>query len=42
MIRIRISNEALDDLDDGFWFYEAQDPGMGDYLPSRSVPTSTA
>jgi hypothetical protein len=29
MIRIRISSEALDDLDDGFWFYEAQDVGLG-------------
>lgn len=32
MIRIRISSEALDDLDDGFWFYEAQDAGVGDYF----------
>lgn len=35
MIKIRISNEALDDLADGFWFYEAQDEGLGDYFASQ-------
>lgn len=31
MIRIRISDEALHDLNDGFLFYEAQQSGLGDY-----------
>ncbi len=35
MIGIRISNEALDDLDEGFWFYEAQEAGLGDYFASQ-------
>ncbi len=35
MISIRISDEALDDLDDGFWFYEAQETGLGDYFASQ-------
>ena len=35
MIRIRISDEALADLDEGFWFYEAQDEGLGDYFSSQ-------
>lgn len=35
MIKIRISNEALDDLADGFWFYEAQEAGLGDYFSSQ-------
>ena len=30
MIRIQISDEALEDLDEGFWFYEAQEAGLGD------------
>jgi plasmid stabilization system protein ParE len=34
MIRIRISNEALDDLDEGYWFYESQESGLGDYFAS--------
>ncbi len=34
MIRIRISEEALDDLDDGYWFYEIQESGLGDYFAS--------
>jgi hypothetical protein len=34
MIRISISGEALDDLADGFDFYEAREPGMGDYFAS--------
>jgi plasmid stabilization system protein ParE len=32
MITVRISDEALDDLQDGFWFYEAQEVGVGDYF----------
>lgn len=32
MIKVRISDEALQDLADGFWFYEAQEPGLGDYF----------
>jgi plasmid stabilization system protein ParE len=35
MIKIQISNEALDDLADGFWFYEAQEAGLGDYFASQ-------
>ncbi len=35
MIRIRISNEALDDLNEGFWFYEAQESGLGDYSSNQ-------
>lgn len=32
MIRIRISDEALHDLNAGFLFYEAQEKGLGDYF----------
>ncbi len=32
MIRIRISDEALHDLNEGFLFYEAQQEGLGDYF----------
>ena len=32
MINIQISTEALEDLADGFWFYEAQKAGLGDYF----------
>lgn len=32
MIRIRISDEALHDLNEGFLFYEAQTEGLGDYF----------
>jgi plasmid stabilization system protein ParE len=35
MIQIRISGDALDDLNDGFWFYEAQEFGLGDYFLSQ-------
>jgi hypothetical protein len=34
MIGIRISEEALHDLNDGFLFYEAQQRGLGDYFAS--------
>jgi len=30
MIQVRISSDALDDLRDGFQFYEQQELGMGD------------
>ena len=32
MIKVRISEDALEDLDDGFFFYEAQEVGFGDYF----------
>ena len=32
MIQIVISDDALDDLNEGFRFYEAQQPGLGDYF----------
>lgn len=32
MIRIRISDDAFGDLDVGFWFYELQEAGLGDYI----------
>jgi hypothetical protein len=32
MIRVRISEDALKDLNDGFLFYEAQEAGLGDYF----------
>jgi plasmid stabilization system protein ParE len=34
MIQIRLSNEAWLDLDEGFWFYETQEPGLGDHFAS--------
>jgi hypothetical protein len=34
MIRIRISEDALRDLKDGFVFYEMQEAGLGDYFAS--------
>jgi len=34
MTHIEISDDALQDLDDGFWFYEAQQEGLGDYFAS--------
>jgi plasmid stabilization system protein ParE len=34
MTKVRISEDALADLNDGFWFYEVQDPGLGDYFTS--------
>jgi hypothetical protein len=33
-MRIRILAAARQDLDDGFWFYESQEPGLGDYFLS--------
>ena len=35
MIQVRISSDALDDLEDGFQFYEFQEPGLGDYFLSQ-------
>jgi hypothetical protein len=32
VIEIKISEEALQDLNDGFFFYEVQEPGLGDYF----------
>ena len=32
MIPIRISEDALQDLNEGFLFYEAQEAGLGDYF----------
>jgi plasmid stabilization system protein ParE len=32
MITVRISEDALQDLNDGFLFYEAQQAGLGDYF----------
>lgn len=32
MVELRISEDALEDLQDGFWFYEAQEAGIGDYF----------
>ena len=34
MNRIKISEEALQDLNEGFLFYEAQQFGLGDYFVS--------
>ncbi len=35
MIRVEISGDALDDLNAGFRFYEAQESGLGDYFLSQ-------
>ena len=35
MIRIQISSDGLADLNEGFWFYENQEPGLGDYFSSQ-------
>lgn len=32
MTPVRISADALQDLDDGFLFYEVQEAGLGDYF----------
>jgi hypothetical protein len=32
VIRIEISEDAHADLNEGFLFYEAQEPGLGDYF----------
>ena len=35
MIQVRISSDALDDLEDGFRFYELHESGLGDYFLSQ-------
>ena len=35
MITLRISEDALLDLDEGFWFYELQASGLGDYFAGK-------
>ncbi len=32
MNQIKISDEAIQDLNDGYWFYEIQEKGLGDYF----------
>ena len=32
MMQVRVSEDALHDLNEGFLFYEAQEPGLGDYF----------
>ncbi|MGC3988602.1 MAG: hypothetical protein QM796_02735 [Chthoniobacteraceae bacterium] len=34
MIKIVLSEDALADLHEGFWFDEAQQSGLGDYFSS--------
>ena len=34
MTKVRISEDALADLNDGYWFYDAQEAGLGDYFVS--------
>ena len=34
MNRIKISEEAVQDLNNGYWFYEFQEKGLGDYFAS--------
>jgi len=33
-VRIEISADAELDIENGFWFYEYQEPGVGDYFRS--------
>ena len=32
MTEVRISEDAFEDLNEGFLFYEAQEGGLGDYF----------
>ena len=32
MIRIKITSDALEDLNEGYLFYEAQEDGLGEYF----------
>ncbi len=32
MMQVRVSEDALHDLNEGFLFYEAQELGLGDYF----------
>jgi plasmid stabilization system protein ParE len=34
MMKVWISDDAIQDLNEGFLFYEAQEPGIGDYFAS--------
>jgi len=34
MIGVRISEDAAQDLDDGYLFYEVQEAGLGEYFKS--------
>lgn len=34
MIKVGISDDALADLNEGFWFYESQAAGLGEYFAS--------
>ena len=36
-MKIQITEEAEFDLVDGYWFYERQTPGLGDYFRSSLV-----
>ena len=36
-MKIQITEEAEFDLADGFWFYERQAPGLGDYFRSSLI-----
>jgi hypothetical protein len=36
-MKIQITEEAEFDLADGFWFYEGQAPGLGDYFRSSLI-----
>jgi hypothetical protein len=42
MIRIRISDDALCDLQEGFLFYEAQEEGLGDFSGATSRACGSA
>jgi len=35
MIGIRISEDALEDLNEAFWFYESQEAGLGAYFTTH-------
>ena len=35
MIGIRISEDALEDLNEAFWFYESQEAGLGSYFTTH-------
>ena len=34
---VQISSDAEQDIADGFWFYEGQTPGLGDYFRSSII-----
>ena len=42
MIRLRISDDTLHDLNEGFLFYEAQQPGLGDFIGDTPMRMPTA